>query len=104
MEKIKNLDELKQLAVGEKFYVVKGGNNVCYFFAGNHPKEKSLVIAVPTYCYMDAVVFGERLFNDKSAVLKGQYVSEEIGVEMIAQYRDKIQAIEEIYLKQVIKP
>lgn len=100
MTTINDIDELKLLALKEKFYVITDGNLRAYIFAGEHPKEPNLRIAIWDADYTTAKVFSRHSFTGRTVFLKGAYNSQIIGNVMIAQLEEQVKAVNKIYINK----
>ncbi len=100
MKRIENLEQLKQLGVKEKFYVLDEGRVKKYIFCSLNPVADN-VVAIPDYDYAAAVTFGKMQFDyGKRVFLQGEYVSAEVGQVMIDQMNERIDSVKEIWMKE----
>lgn len=101
MERILSIENCKTLNIKEKFYCIEEGRIRGYLYAGENPTYANLIMAVDDANYEKIVTFNKRAFETKM-ILKGKYVSEEVGVIMIEQLKERIKSVEKIWMKQEV--
>jgi hypothetical protein len=101
MKIIESLDEIRNLEIGEKFYVVCQGEFSCFLFAGLNPMtNEPMGINNANYSKVECFSAGMFLNRDYKCCMIGEYVSNEIGQIMLDQLTRRIESIKSIYLKQ----
>lgn len=101
MKIIESLDEIRNLKIGDKFYVVSQGDISCFSFAGLNPKtNEPMGINDAKYSKVECFSAGMFLNRDYKCCMIGEYVSNEIGQVMLEQLTRQIESIKSIYLKQ----
>lgn len=101
MERILSIEDAKKLNIKEKFYCIYGGQCRGYLYAGENPTYDNLIIAVDDSNYEKIVSLNKRDFETK-VILKGKYISEEVGLIMIDQLKERIVSVERIWMKNVV--
>lgn len=98
MTPINSIEELKQLAIGEKFYVISEGNIRSYLLTALHPKIENIVVTIWDADYTTAKIFSKTSFNANNVFLQGSYNLAIVGNIMIAQLERRAESIRRIYI------
>ncbi len=99
METINSIEELKQLAKGEKFYVVTDRCNG-YWVVDIHPKTDFYLVTIWDANYSTPKCFSRNDFVTGNVFLKGKYNGKEVGQIMINNLMEQSERIKEIYIKE----
>jgi hypothetical protein len=99
MKKIENIDELKSLSVGDKFYVLRNGFVDPFFYCGVHPKEETIILAGACNSRSKIEGITKHTVTRDQWIMIGKYDSKEIGEAMISQLEGHINSIRKIYIE-----
>lgn len=97
MQKINTFQELKELKLGEKVYIIENGNKKVYYFIQVNPKDENSIILINSLSYLEARCIHQSAFGWFDIFI-GEYDSNIIGEAMIKQLEDKIKSIKTHYI------
>lgn len=99
MRKITTIKDFNELATGDKFYLIKGGNIFIHVYCCPHPTWDQSIVALNDGKHSEACTFSSYDLTNKSYIfLTGKYDNEEVGNYMISQLKKEIGDIEAVYL------
>ncbi len=100
MKIVQSLDELRNLNIGNPFWVVTKDQHHEYSFCGVNPKTNE-VMGISTLNPSKVECFSAQMFLNKKTrcAMIGEWSSQEIGQVMIDQLTSSIESIKAIYLK-----